>query len=83
MSCAVDEKHNVTLVSNEVLKKLNRIDVPEGYSITMDGEDEMIKESVTTVRELAFITGSSFPIVQKDSRPLILSKKISGCAGRF
>ena len=46
VSCAVDEKHNVTLISNEVLKKLNRIDVPEGYSITMDGEDEMIKESM-------------------------------------
>ena len=45
--------------------------------IESETEDEMIKESVTTVRELAFITGSSFPIVQKDSHPLTLSKKIS------
>ena len=46
VSCGIDEKHNVTLISNEVLKGINRIDVPEGYSVEMDGEDEMIKESM-------------------------------------
>ena len=63
------EKKEVVLKSNYNVLIENEIE--------SESEDEMIKQSVTTVRELAFITGSSFPIVQKDSRPLILSKKIS------
>lgn len=46
VACGIDEEHNVTLVSNDVQKKLDKIDVPEGYSIEMTGEDEMIKDSM-------------------------------------
>ena len=46
VSCEIDEEHNVTLVSNEVQKKLESLDVPEGYEIKMAGEDETIKDSM-------------------------------------
>ena len=47
VSCGVDEEHNVTLLSNEIQKKLNGMDIPEGYEIKMAGEDETIKESMS------------------------------------
>lgn len=47
VSAQVDEKHNVTLVSDEIQKKLKKIEVPEGYSIKMAGEDENIKEAMS------------------------------------
>ena len=46
VSCEIDEEHNVTLVSNEVQKKLDEMEIPEGYEIEMAGEDETIKESM-------------------------------------
>ena len=46
VSCGVDEDHNVTLVSDNVKKKLDKIDLPDGYSINMEGEDETINESM-------------------------------------
>lgn len=46
VSCGIDEEHNVTLVSNEVKEKINQMDIPEGYEITMTGEDETINESM-------------------------------------
>lgn len=46
VSCGIDEDHNVTLVSNEVKEKINQMDIPEGYEITMTGEDETINESM-------------------------------------
>lgn len=46
VSCAIDEEHNVTLVADEVQKKLDALQVPEGYSVTMAGEDETINESM-------------------------------------
>lgn len=47
VSCGIDEKHNVTLVSSEVQKKLNALEIPEGYEIEMAGEDETINESMS------------------------------------
>lgn len=47
VSCGIDEKHNVTLVSNEIQKKLNELELPEGYEIEMAGEDETINESMS------------------------------------
>lgn len=44
---SVDEDHNVTLVSNKVKSKLDKIDMPEGYSASMEGEDETINESMS------------------------------------
>ncbi|MDD6291076.1 MAG: efflux RND transporter permease subunit [Lachnospiraceae bacterium] len=46
VSCGVDEKHNVTLISNAVQKAIDKMDIPEGYSIEMAGEDETINESM-------------------------------------
>lgn len=46
VSCGIDEDHNVTLVSNEVQDKLDKLDVPEGYDISMEGEDETINNSM-------------------------------------
>ncbi len=47
VSCEVDDDHNVTLVGNEVQKAINKLDVPEGYSISMEGEDETISEAMS------------------------------------
>ena len=47
VSAGIDEEHNITLVSNEVQKELEKLDLPEGYSIDMTGEDEMINESMS------------------------------------
>lgn len=47
VSCGIDEEHNVTLVSDAVQKEIDRLNVPEGYSISMAGEDETINESMS------------------------------------
>lgn len=46
VTAGIDETHNVTLVSRELQKKLDQIELPEGYSITMTGEDETIREAM-------------------------------------
>lgn len=46
VSAGIDEDHNVTLVSNEIQRELEKLDLPEGYSVEMTGEDEMINESM-------------------------------------
>ena len=46
ITAGVDEDHNVTLVSNEIQKKLETFELPEGYSIVMAGEDEMIMDAI-------------------------------------
>jgi HAE1 family hydrophobic/amphiphilic exporter-1 len=46
VSCAIDDDHNVTLVSDEVQKAINRMNIPEGYTITMEGEDETINDAM-------------------------------------
>ena len=46
VSCAIDDDHNVTLVSNKVQKQIDKLDIPEGYSVTMKGEDETINDSM-------------------------------------
>lgn len=47
VSCGVDDDHNVTLVSEELQKKIDKMNIPEGYSIEMAGEDETINESMS------------------------------------
>ncbi len=47
VTCGVDEEHNVTLLSNEIKSKIKKMDIPEGYSISMEGEDETINESMS------------------------------------
>lgn len=46
VSAAIDADHNVTLVSNEIQRGLERIQVPEGYTVSMTGEDENINEAM-------------------------------------
>ena len=46
VTAGIDEDHNVTLVSNEIQKKLEEYELPEGYSIAMAGEDEMIMDAM-------------------------------------
>lgn len=47
VSCGIDEDHNVTLVSDKVQEKIDQMEVPEGYSISMAGEDETINDAMS------------------------------------
>ena len=40
----IDENHNIGLVSKEFEKKLAEYKVPEGYSISIEGENKQIKD---------------------------------------
>lgn len=46
VTAGVDEDHNVTLVSNQIQKGLDKIKLPDGYEITMTGEDETIRDAM-------------------------------------
>lgn len=46
VTAEVDEDHNVTLLSNQIKEKIKKIDLPEGYSIEMAGEDQTINDSM-------------------------------------
>ena len=46
VTAGVDDDHNVSLLSNEIQKELDKIDLLEGYSIEMAGEDEMIADAM-------------------------------------
>jgi len=47
VSAGIDEEHNVTLVSNEIQKELDKLELPEGYTVAMTGEDETINEAMS------------------------------------
>lgn len=55
VSCGIDEEHNVTLVSDVLQEKLDQLELPEGYSIEMAGEDETIKESMSQLLLMAVL----------------------------
>ena len=46
VTATIAEGYNVGLVGNEVEKALSKYECPEGYSIEMEGEDEMINEAM-------------------------------------
>lgn len=46
VTAGIDEAHNVSLVSDSLQKKLQQISLPQGCSIEMTGEDEMIDEAM-------------------------------------
>ncbi|SFQ30118.1 Multidrug efflux pump subunit AcrB [Lachnospiraceae bacterium XBB1006] len=46
VTAQIDEKHNVGLVSNAIKKELKKLSVPEGYSVSMAGEDETINDAM-------------------------------------
>ena len=52
VTAGVDDDHNVSLLSNEIQKELDKIDLPEGYSIEMAGEDEMIADAMNQLQSL-------------------------------
>ncbi|MBS6194916.1 MAG: efflux RND transporter permease subunit [Clostridiales bacterium] len=52
VSAVVSEGYNVGLLGNKVEKKLADYQVPEGYSVEMAGEDEMIQESMIEVLKM-------------------------------
>ena len=47
VSGGIDENHNVTLVSNKIQKSLDKLEIPEGYSVEMVGEDETINDAMS------------------------------------
>lgn len=52
VSAEVSSGYNVGLVGNDVQKKLDKYDVPDGYSVEMTGEDETIQEAMTEVMKM-------------------------------
>ena len=46
VTAEIDADHNVSLVSNDIQKALDQLDLPEGYSVEMAGEDEMIADAM-------------------------------------
>ena len=49
VTASVKSGNNIGLVGNQVEAKLKNVAVPEGYSITMEGEDETINEAMRQV----------------------------------
>ena len=46
VTAGVDADHNITFVSNELKNRFKDIDMIDGYSISMSGEDEMILDAM-------------------------------------
>ena len=46
VKAGIDADHNVSLVSNEIQKQITKIELSEGYSIKMAGEDERINDAM-------------------------------------
>ncbi|MBO4592119.1 MAG: efflux RND transporter permease subunit [Eubacterium sp.] len=49
VSASIKDDYNIGLVGNEVQKKLNELDVPEGYTVSMTGENETINDAMRQV----------------------------------
>ncbi|MCR5847166.1 MAG: efflux RND transporter permease subunit [Lachnospiraceae bacterium] len=49
VSADIDDEHNITFVSNELKAKFDELDLPDGYSIEMTGEDKMIMDAMKQV----------------------------------
>ncbi len=46
VSAAIDDEHNITFVSNELQNRFKEINMLDGYTIKMGGEDEMIRDAM-------------------------------------
>lgn len=46
VSASLEDGYNIGLVGNQVQAELNKIDVPEGYSVTLRGENETINDAM-------------------------------------
>ena len=49
VSAAIADGYNIGLVSQELQKKLDAYEMPEGYTLVMSGENEMITEAMEQV----------------------------------
>lgn len=49
ISISIDDDHNIGLVSDEVMDKLKGYEMPSGYTMESNGEDETINESMSQV----------------------------------
>lgn len=52
VSAAIDQDHNIGLVSRELEKQLNGYSVPEGYSLEISGENETINSTLTELLKM-------------------------------
>ena len=55
VSAAVDEEHNIGLVSKEVEKVLKKHDMPKGYELEFDGENETINEAMVQMMKMLLL----------------------------
>ena len=46
VTAGVDEEHNIGLVSRELQKTLDEYEVPDGYTVTLSGENETINSAM-------------------------------------
>ncbi|MBO4309988.1 MAG: efflux RND transporter permease subunit [Lachnospiraceae bacterium] len=49
VTAGVDDEHNITFVSNELQDKFKKINMLDGYTISMSGEDEMIMDAMKQI----------------------------------
>lgn len=49
VSSGIASGHNIGLVGNEIQKQLDQYEIPEGYSIQIAGENEMIDDALSQV----------------------------------
>ena len=49
VTAGVDADHNITFVGNDLKNRFKDIDMIDGYSISMSGEDEMILDAMTQI----------------------------------
>ncbi len=49
VSASVDEDHNVGLLGDEVQKIIDKMEIPEGYTVTLAGENETINDAMRQV----------------------------------
>lgn len=55
VSAAVDEDHNIGLVSKEVQKVLKDQEMPKGYELEYDGENETINEAMVELMKMLLL----------------------------
>ena len=48
----ISDGYNIGLVGNAIEKKLNAMDIPKGYRVTLEGENEMINEAMVEVLKM-------------------------------
>lgn len=52
VNAEITENDNISLVSSRIQKELNQYDLPEGYTVEMQGEDETIRETMTELLKM-------------------------------